>query len=195
MPTGIWLTLPLESRYARPDWPANVDGVLVLGGGLGSEIIESRGAPASASSEARVVGAFELARRYPNARVVFSGGSGELGGSKYTDADGAKYIFAQLGMDPSRLILENRSRNTGENIAYSLKIAKPHPGEVWLLATSALHMPRAMHIAKRAHWKMIAWPTDYWTTPGEFGNLFAVPENLEAMDRAVHEWIGLLAYR
>lgn len=195
LPTGTWLTLPLENRFARPDWPAHVDGVLVLGGGLGSEIIASRGVPATVSSEARVVGAFELARRYPNARVVFSGGSGQLGGGGGADADGAKYIFAQMGLDPKRLILENRSRNTGENIVFSQKIVNPRPGEVWVLATSAIHMPRAMHIARRAHWKMIAWPTDYSTTPKEFGSLFAVPENLGATDSAIHEWIGLLAYR
>ena len=194
LPTGTWLTLPLEARYTRPAWPAHIDGVLVLGGGLGSEIIESRGVPASKTSEARVVGAFELARRYPNARIVFSGGSGQLGGGA-GDTVGAKYIFAQMGLDPKRLILEGRSRNTGENIAFSQKIVNPRPGEVWVLATSAIHMPRAMHIARRAHWKMIAWPTDYSTTRRDFGDFFAVPGNLEATDNAIHEWIGLLAYR
>ena len=195
LPTGTWLPLPLEARYTRPGWPAHIDGVLVLGGGTGTAVIVSRGVPATKSSEARVVGAFELARRYPNARVLFSGGSARLGGGGSGDAVGAKYIFAQMGLDPKRLILEDRSRNTGENIAFSKKIANPQPGEVWVLATSAIHMPRAMHIAEHAHWKMIAWPTDYSTTRRDFGDFFAVPGNLEATDNAIHEWIGLLAYR
>jgi uncharacterized SAM-binding protein YcdF (DUF218 family) len=194
LPTGTWLTLPLENRYTRPDWPAHIDGVLVLGGGTGTAVILSRGVPATKSSEPRLVAAYELARRYPNARIVFSGGSSQLGGGG-AETVGAKYIFAQVGLDPKRLILEGRSRNTGEDVAFSQKIAKPKPGEVWILATSAIHMPRAMHIAKRAHWKMIAWPTDYSTTPKEFGSLFAVPGNLDATDKAIHEWIGLLVYR
>jgi uncharacterized SAM-binding protein YcdF (DUF218 family) len=194
LPTGKWLTLPLGNRFTRPDWPAHVDGVLVLGGGTGTEIIVSRGVPATRSSEPRLVAAYELARRYPNARIVFSGGSGNLGGGS-VETVGAKYIFAQMGLNPKRLILEGRSRNTGENIAFSQKTVNPRPGEVWVLAMSAIHMPRAMRIAKRAHWKMIAWPTDYSTTPKGFGALFAIPENLEATDNAIHEWIGLLAYR
>ena len=194
LPTGTWLTLPLENRFTRPDWPTHIDGVLVLGGGTGTAIIESRGVPATKSSEPRLVAAYELARRYPNARVVFSGGSGSLGGGDL-DTVGAKYIFAQMGLDPKRLTLEGRSRNTGENIAFSQKMVNPKPGEVWVLATSAMHMPRAMRVAKRAHWKMIAWPTDYLTTPKGFGTLFAVPGNLDATDNAIHEWIGLLTYR
>ncbi len=194
LPTGTWLTLPLENRFARPAWPAHVDGVLVLGGGTGTAIIVSRGVPATKSSEPRLVAAYELARRYPNARVVFSGGSGSLAGGDL-ETIGAKYIFAQMGLNPKRLTLESRSRNTGENIAFSQKLVNPKPGDVWILATSAIHMPRAMRAAKRTHWKMIAWPTDYSTTPNGFGSLFAIPGNLEATDNAIHEWIGLLAYR
>ncbi|MGC9954174.1 MAG: YdcF family protein [Rhizomicrobium sp.] len=193
LPTGILLARPLENQLARPKWPSHVDGVLVLGGGLGSEILASRQAPATSCSEARLVSAYELARRYPNARIVFSGGPVAVGGGD--DASAAEYIFGQMGLDPKRLTLENRARNTWENIVFSRKIARPRAGETWVLATSAIHMPRAMHVAERAHWKMIPWPTDYLTTPDGFGNLFAIPGNLEATDNAIHEWIGLLAYR
>jgi len=194
LPTGTWLTLPLENRFTRPAWPAHVDGVLVLGGGTGATIIATRGVPATRSSEPRLVAAYELARRYPSARILFSGGSGSLAGGDL-ETVGVKYIFAQMGLAPKRLTLEDRSRNTGENIAFSQKLANPKAGEVWVLATSAIHMPRAMRAAKRVHWKMIAWPTDYSTTRGGFGTLFAIPGNLEETDNAVHEWIGLLATR
>ena len=193
-PTGIWLARPLEDRITRPNWPSHVDGVLVLGGGLGTPILYSRRVPARALSEARLVSAYELARRYPNARIVFSSGSGSIS-DVFGDAPAAWYIFRQMGLNPKRLTLEGRSRNTWENIVFSRKIAQPRPGEVWVLATSAIHMPRAMRVAERAHWKMIPWPTDYLTTPDGFGNVFTIPGNLEATDNAIHEWIGLLAYR
>ncbi len=73
---------------------------------------------------------------------------------------------------------------------------KPRPGEVWLLDTSAIHMPRAMAVARRLDWPMIAWPSDYITAPGGTGtDMFDVAGNLGLTDYAMHEWIGMLAYR
>jgi uncharacterized SAM-binding protein YcdF (DUF218 family) len=195
LPTGAWLAQPLEDRFTRPAWPSHVDGILVLGGGLDTQILEARRAPATERSEARLVSAYELARRYPNARVVFSGGSGRIGGVGGVEAQAAKYIFGQMGLDPRRLTLEGRSRNTWENILFSKKLVKPRPGDVWVLATSALQMPRAKYVAERLHWKMIAWPTDYETARKQAHDFTDIPANLRLADAAFHEWIGLLAYR
>lgn len=195
LPTGILLARPLENRFARPGWPSHIDGVLILGGGLGTQILDSRHAPAMTTNETRLVSAYELARRYPNARIVFSGGSGNLDGDRFPEALAAKYIFAQMGLDPGRLTLEGRSRNTWENIVFSQKILRPRLGEVWVLAAPAIQMPRAMHVAERAHWKMVPWPTDYLTAREGFPGFFEVPDNLMLMDSAVHEWLGLFAYR
>ncbi len=71
---------------------------------------------------------------------------------------------------------------------------QPRPGEVWLLATSAIHLPRAMFAAKKLHWKIISWPTDYITGAREAGFLFDIPNNLLQFDEAFHEWLGLFAY-
>src|SRR5580704_5421706 len=108
LPTGDWLAQRLEDQYPRPTaLPAHIDGILDLGGGLGDDILVARHAPAAALSEARLVSTFELARRYPQARVVFSGGWG-----RHADAHAAAYVFAQMGLDSSRLTLEDRSRDT-----------------------------------------------------------------------------------
>jgi uncharacterized SAM-binding protein YcdF (DUF218 family) len=194
LPTGDWMARPLEDEYPRPATPpAHVDGILDLGGGLGDDIRVARGAPATALSEARLVSTFELARRYPNARVVFSGGWG-----RYPDADAAAYVFAQMGLDPSRLTLERHSRDTFENLAFTQRLVRPQPGEVWVLATSAIQMPRAMAVARRLGWPMIAWPTDYLTGPGGGSRPWAeylnVAGNLERADVAAHEQLGLIAY-
>ena len=193
-PLGIWLLRPLEDRYSRPNWPPHVDGVLVLGGGAHPEILDSRGVPAVEFSDRRLIGAFELARRYPNARIVFSGGSGEVGGAAFSETRGAQYVFRQLGLDPRRLMLEGHSRNTWENFVFSRSLAEPGPKETWLLAMSAYQMPRAMLVARRTHWRMVAWPTDYMTPSDGLVGAMNVPRNLQLFDLAVHEWIGLLAY-
>ena len=59
-------------------------------------------------------------------------------------------LLTELGVHPARLLLEEQSRNTAGNAEFSLALAKPKPGERWLLVTSASHMPRAMAAFARA---------------------------------------------
>ena len=185
----------LENQYPRGAWPARVDGVLILSGGLNWKVLQSRGVPAMELSKGRVVGGFEVARRYPGAKVIFAGGSGALGGAAISEAEGSRHIFAQMGLDEKRLILEQRSRNTYENILFARDIAKPKSGEIWLLATTASHMPRAMGVARKLGWAMQPWPTDYMTTPSGVSGYLQYASNLNRIDMAVHEWLGLLVYR
>ena len=185
-----------EDRYSRPDWPPHVDGILVLGSGFDSALLRERRAPSTNGGAYRLVEGLAAARRYPDARLVFTGGSGALGGAPFPESDTARYIFLELGEDPRHMILESRSRNTYENILFSKAMVKPKPGEVWLLATSAMHMPRAMAIAKKLDWPMTPWPTDFLTgSQSGGGDLWGIAGNLELMDYAIHEWIGLAAYR
>jgi uncharacterized SAM-binding protein YcdF (DUF218 family) len=195
LPTGDWLAQNLEDQYPRPaTLPAHIDGIVDLGGGLGADIVAERHAPATALSEARLVSTFELARRYPDARVVFSGGWG-----RYADAVGAAYVFHQMGLDPPRLILESQSRDTFENLLFTKRMVRPRRHESWVLATSAIQMPRAMLVARKLGWNMIPWPTDYLTRPSRHirppTDYLDVAGNLMRADAAMHEELGLLAYR
>jgi uncharacterized SAM-binding protein YcdF (DUF218 family) len=74
-------------------------------------------------------------------------------------------------------------------------MVKPKPGEVWLLATSAMHMPRAMAIAKKLDWPMTPWPSDFITGPQSSSDVWGITGNLELLDYVIHEWTGLAAYR
>jgi uncharacterized SAM-binding protein YcdF (DUF218 family) len=182
LPTNLLLLRAIEYRPARAPWPARVDGILTLGGGLDDRI--------------RLAGAYELARRYPGARVVYSGGSGALlGGRPGLDAESAGRVLLALGLDPHRLTLEGQSRNTWENILFTRRLVKPKPGETWVLATSALQLPRALEVAGRLQWKMLPWPTDTLSRQSGFVGILDVPGNLWAFDQAAREWIGLYAYR
>lgn len=184
-----------ENRFPRPSWPRHVDGVLVLGGGYDSLILQQRHAPQGNGAAFRLVEGYAAARRYPGARLVFTGGSGAMEGSPLPESVTAGYVFAEIGQDPRHMVLESRSRNTYENFLFSKAIVKPKPGEVWLLATSAMHMPRAMAIASKVGWPMTPWPTDYITGPDTSHDLWQVTANLDLLDYVVHEWIGLAAYR
>jgi uncharacterized SAM-binding protein YcdF (DUF218 family) len=184
----------IEDQYPRPPLPPHVDGILILGSGFDSRLLKERGAPQANAGAYRLMEGFIAARHHPEARVVFSGGSGALHGSLYSEAETARYVLEGLGLDPARLTLEARSRNTYENIVFSKEMVKPRPGEVWLLATSAAHMPRAMAIARQQAWPMLPWPTDYMTRP-DSGHTWLANGGLGLADYAVHEWIGLIAYR
>jgi uncharacterized SAM-binding protein YcdF (DUF218 family) len=194
-PLNVWLTRGLENRYSRPPWPTHVDGILILGSGFDTMLLRARRAPETNSGAYRLVEGMAAARRYPAARVVFSGGSGALGGALFSEAETARYVMDELGLDPHRLTLEARSRNTYENILFSKAMVQPRSGQVWLLVTSATHMPRAMAVARRLNWPMVAWPSDYITAPHSGSNPFDIAGNLGLTDYALHEWIGMLVYR
>jgi uncharacterized SAM-binding protein YcdF (DUF218 family) len=195
-PLGQWLARPLENTYPPPtNPPAHVDGIVTLGGGLQTGLTLSRGGlPAAQGSMSRLVTTMAIARRYPEARVIFSGGAGPL-----ADTIAAKLAFDQMGLDPARLTLEAASRNTFENLDNTRRIVQPKPGETWVLATSALQMPRAMAVARSLGWTMTPWPTDYLTTPHQvvtdYLPQFNVASHLALVDQATHEWVGLLAYQ
>jgi uncharacterized SAM-binding protein YcdF (DUF218 family) len=186
----------LENRYPHPSWPAHVDGVLVLGSGFDVDILRKRHAPQANEGVYRLVAAMAAARHYPQARVVFTGGSAVLIGNENAETVTARYVLTELGLSPDRLVLEPRARNTYENILFSKDLVKPKPGEVWLLDTAAIHMPRAMAVARKLGWKMVPWPSDYITAPDSNGaDMFDISRNLFLTDYAAHEWIGMVAYR
>jgi uncharacterized SAM-binding protein YcdF (DUF218 family) len=194
-PVGNLALRPLEDQYARPPWPERVDGILVLGEGLNGKIYESRGVPGIGPASDSLVALRILAERYPEARIVFSGGSGELSGSRVPEARIAEDILRGMGLPASRISIETASRNTWENIDLSRAIARPAPGETWLLLVSAFHMPRAMAVARSLDWPLVPWPSNYLTTGTLAQPPVSLGTNLAHLDLAAHEWLGLLVYR
>ena len=196
-PLGNWLIAPLEDRF--PAWDAGrgaPDGIVVLGGAISPELSLARGAPYLNESAERIAAAAALARTYPQARIIYSGGTGRIILGKGIEAEIAAGLFESIGLPRERLILEGRSRNTAENAEFSRTLAAPKPGERWLLVTSAYHMPRAMAVFRAAQFPVEAYPVDWRTAPGD--GLFpfeAVSAGLRRTDMAVREWAGLVVYR
>src|SRR6266436_3671387 len=78
-PVGNALILPLEQRF--PPWDAGhgaPDGIIVLGGAISPDVSSARNDVALNESAERLTVVAELARNYPKARILFSGGSGAL---------------------------------------------------------------------------------------------------------------------
>jgi uncharacterized SAM-binding protein YcdF (DUF218 family) len=196
-PVDAWLLRPLEERFPVPALPERVDGIIVLGGMVDTASTAAWGRPKLNHEADRLTELVALARRYPQARLVFTGGTGALvPGDEPTEAAVARDILERLGLPPERVLFEGQSRNTFENVRYSRDMVQPKPGERWVLITSAAHMPRSVGIFRRLDWPVLPDPVAF-----RLGRANGRPPSLDVagtlfrLDEVVHEWVGLLAYR
>ncbi len=200
-PLGNALILPLEDRFPRGDLDAPPPtGFIVLGGAEDQLVGTARHAPALNEAAERVVEAAILARRFPEARIAFSGGDAGIFYKSGNEAEGAESLLTALGVPKDRLILEDQSRDTYENAVFLkdklTREGELGPGKRWLLITSAYHMPRAIGAFRQAGFEVEAWPVDYRTrgTEDAARPFDKVSEGLRRVDVATREWAGLLAY-
>jgi uncharacterized SAM-binding protein YcdF (DUF218 family) len=195
-PLGNWLFYPLEKQFSsQPQLPEKVDGIIVLGGSVLPSLSSYWHQLETGNNHERLSQFILLARQYPDARLVFSGGNASLQRDKPTEADQVRDYFLQSGIDASRLILENQARNTYENAVNSKRLVHPIEGENWVLITSAYHMPRSVGIFCRQHWPVIPYPVDH-TSEGDklFTPGLDLADHVSGLVEASHEWVGLLAY-
>jgi uncharacterized SAM-binding protein YcdF (DUF218 family) len=197
LPVDQWALLPLEDRFPRVAQPPDhVDGIIVLGGSVMPDMTAERGIPSLDDAAERLTTAVALARRYPTARLVFTGGQGAVIHGATMEADVARELLLSLGVPPEQLTLERNSRTTYENAVMTKALVRPLPGQTWILVTSAFHMPRSVGIFRAVGWPVLPWPVAYKSAhsltlwlPSSLGN------HLVGLDTAQHEWIGLIAYR
>lgn len=196
LPLHQWVEQPLEDRFPRPATePAQITGIVVLGGAVEQNLTEARGIPALNGAAERMTEPVALLRRHPEAKLVFTGGQGSLVHGGVTEADVAAALWRDLGVPSERLLLEREARNTWENAVLTHRLVQPKPGETWLLVTSASHMPRSMGVFRQAGWKIIPWPVNYRTGDTAAARLDAsFPERLREFEWGVREWVGLISY-
>lgn len=197
------LYTPLEKPFNKPLAQANVDAIIVLGGGA---IEGSSNMPLSSSAYKRALWGLMLAKQ-KNLPLLFSG----AGLGEYTEADAflqsmqelEKYLHVKTSMpnsfsfDTFSLYIENRSLNTYENGKFSkeffekIEIKKP---KVYLV-TSAYHMKRSMKIFKHFGFEVVPAATDF-TLSTKKEILFPYLPNMQALVksyRAIREHTGSLS--
>ncbi len=196
-PIGEWLFLPLENRFPRADLTDGVPiaGIILLGGVEDTRSTPRRELASLNDSAERFIEAVALARRFPEARVVFSGGSAGLQATEEPEASTAAAVLEALGLAKERITLEDGSRDTYENAVFTKRLIGPNPSGRWLLITSAWHMPRAVGCFRRAGLRVEAWPVDYRTT-GRVDWLIepGIGTGLQQIDFVVREYVGLVIY-
>ncbi|MBS0252855.1 MAG: YdcF family protein [Proteobacteria bacterium] len=198
LPGGNILVLPLEQRFATrvPAVPQEkISGIILLGGFEDISITRARGGLALNEAAERLTETLRLARQLPEAKVVFTGGSGSLFGDNGI-ADAVKQFFVDAGISPERIVIENDSRNTYQNAVFTKALLKPEQQDRWLLVTSAYHMPRSIGVFRKVGFDVVPYPVDFRTR--DWGDAFrpfdSFAAGLQRTDLAVKEWIGLIAY-
>jgi uncharacterized SAM-binding protein YcdF (DUF218 family) len=199
LPLGNLLLQPIERTYPANPPLSQVDGIIVLGGGENARASAYWDQMQFNEGGDRFAAGIALARQFPDAQLLFTGGSGalrDLGGTAVSEASIAERFFLDQGIDPDRLLLEGRSRNTAENASLSLALANPIADETWVLVTSAFHIPRAMRSFEAAGWTgLVAWPVDYRTSRFTDDIGWDLTENLQVFNTAIREQVGQMAYR
>jgi uncharacterized SAM-binding protein YcdF (DUF218 family) len=202
-PLPYLLLRPLESHYPvfdpqRLDRTKSVRGIILLGGGVNASRGDQPNGPIFTSAGARLFAVLELARLFPDARILLSGGVPDLlaNNKSYSEAGLTRDLLIRYGIAAERVILEERSRDTFENARESERLfaaAEDH----WLLVTSAAHMPRAMAAFGKRAAQLIPCCADYKTQgPADDDRFFgSAAHGWLCADIAAHEWLGLIAYR
>ncbi|MDO4619335.1 MAG: YdcF family protein [Lachnospiraceae bacterium] len=80
------------------------------------------------------------------ARCIVSGGKG--GNEVTSEAEGMKNYLVEKGIAEERILMEDRSRNTIENIRFSMKLFDPEKDTVGIV-TNNFHIYRSVSIAKK----------------------------------------------
>src|ERR1700674_249915 len=196
LPVGSLLFLPLTERFPPfANEGRDPDGIIILGGIISTDISAARNSNEVSGNAGRITAAVDLARRFPHARVLFSGGSGDKEKPLVLEAPLAARLLQSFGVEATRIILEDRSRNTAENAAFTRELLQPKAGERWLCITSAHHMPRdrmfpKSGICSRGLSCRLAI-NGCWADAISVGT----SGGLIRTDLVAHEWLGLLTYR
>lgn len=194
-PVGDHAVAALERGYPPVSVVDEPDGIIVLGGAedrLRTQIWDQF--QINDAGE-RLTAAAALSRRFPQAKVVFSGGLGTIRNPADVDEDRfnayVREFFVALGVDEGAVVVEGRSRTTVENAQFSYALVQPKAGERWLLVTSAFHMSRALRTFERAGWTgLVPYPVDYRSYAGAGRVKWQLLANLGLLNLALRERVG-----
>lgn len=95
----------------------------------------------------RLDAAFEYLENNPDTRVIVSGGQGA--DEHISEAQGMYDYLVDKGISPERIIMEDRSRNTFQNLTFSAEYLDREKNSVAVVSND-FHVFRAVKIARKA---------------------------------------------
>ena len=150
------------------------------------------------SSSDRFIQVLKLYNQGVIKNILITGGNGKINIDTFREATWAKEELKANKVPDSAIIIEDKSNNTAENAFYSkhvldsVKLTPPY-----LLITSAVHMPRAAILFKKAGIQVIPFPCNYIAGRGNFtfSSLLPDPQVLFGWNVFLKETAGYLWYK
>lgn len=126
------------SQYSSTKAPSNADYMIILGARV-------KGTVPSLALEERINAAARYLKKNKNTIVIASGGKGP--GEDISEAESIKTELVKRGINESRILLEDRSTDTYENIEFSMEFI-PKDAKIGLVVTNNFHLYRSLMVAK-----------------------------------------------
>jgi len=171
------------------------DAVILLGGAV--ERATTPGQPSYNDNVERLLETYDLLRADRARFAIVSGGAVDARASAPVEADVLAGQLVDWGVDPERVIVEGRSRNTHDNAVESKRIALERGFTRLLVVTSAYHMPRALGCFRAVGVPVDALPVDYRAYDYKHfsGSWLPRANALERSTMVLREWFGRGVYR
>ncbi|MCX7248290.1 MAG: YdcF family protein [Burkholderiales bacterium] len=189
---SLWLRGTLEDQIAQPPLSRvpQTQAMVVLGGGVSPPSGKATDINLGAAAD-RVWYAARLFHAGKAPLLLLSGGS-DPQRHAFSEARAMAIFLQDLGVPEQALVLEEASRNTLENAAFTAKLLNERGIRHVLLVTSALHMPRALALFSAQGLQVEPAPTDFEADNPPPGALAWLPdaEALDGSGRAMKEWVG-----
>jgi uncharacterized SAM-binding protein YcdF (DUF218 family) len=182
----------LEADFEIP-FNANGDIIILLGGGVYDSVADLSG-PGAPTEEmlGRIVTAVRLHKRL-DIPIIVSGG--KVFENKKAEAPIVKRFLIDLGVPGNKIIMEDKSRDTFENVKYTSEILKKSGYRKPILVTSAYHMKRAVMTFNKINLDVIPFPANFRTWKDKkYGWEDYLPGSGNASG-ILKEYVGIVFYK
>lgn len=144
---GLIINSSVRKDITKPDY------IVILGAGLWGDT-------PSLTLIQRLETSLDLIKLHPDVKVIVSGGQGP--GETITEAEAMKRFLVSKGVDRTRIILEDKSTNTLENLYNTRQTIKRIDNRDKInisIITSNFHMFRSKFLANRVGFNAYGYPS------------------------------------
>ena len=170
---------------ARANVPSDLQAVVILSG-----------YDFAPDSSLRTLAGFEVHQRVPGV-PVFVTGSREAGRPDAPpDGERMRDLLVELGVPATQIIVDTQARTTFENGQQAVRALAPLGIRRIGLVTEAVHMPRSARVFRALGFDVVPFGCYYRTQrfPEMPQGLLPNASAAFAVQRALHEWMGLAWY-
>jgi uncharacterized SAM-binding protein YcdF (DUF218 family) len=185
-PFSNFLLENLENQYPKYDYKIDVKYIHVLGSGHNTDKSQPLSSNIGSVGVKRVIEGVIIHKNTAGSKLIFTGYEGD---TNISNAQMNANLAMMLGVKEDNIIINKEPKDTKEEALFAKSMLG---GEVFVLVTSASHMPRSMKLFKSLGLNPIAAPTAFYKK--ELSSYLKEPniDSFKNSTMAMHEYIGIL---